>query len=120
MSQNSVRNPFSVVFSRLAKYVLSVVSIRLETNKKILTRQIFQKYYGSKFAKLSSINVFYFVSSYPTPDNLVFTTYTIFTMPKERSNWIKIRPLLYEKKHLLKVFLFIWKFLLLLIRAWSE
>ena len=35
------------VFSRLAKYVLSVVSIRLESHKKILTQKVFQKYYDS-------------------------------------------------------------------------
>ena len=63
-----------------------------------------------KFAKLSSINVFYFVSSYPTLDNLVFTTYTYYIHYAKRKIELdkdtSATRYLYEKKHLLKVFPF--------------
>ena len=73
----------------------------------------FQKYYGSKICQTFFHKCILFGVLLPnTGQSSIHYIYYIFTMPKERSNWIKryVRYYLYEKKHLLKVFLFIWKF----------
>ena len=82
----------------------------LKQTKKFSLDKFFKNIMVQKFAKLSSINVFYFVSSYPTLDNLVFTTYTYYIHYAKRKIELdkdtSATRYLYEKKHLLKVFPF--------------
>ena len=82
----------------------------LKQTEKFSLDKFFKNIMVQKFAKLSSINVFYFVSSYPTLDNLVFTTYTYYIHYAKRKIELdkdtSATRYLYEKKHLLKVFPF--------------